>query len=244
MIRFDKIWKSYSGGRPLFRNLSLELPSLAATALIGPSGSGKSTLLKLINGLLVPEQGNVWIDDRPLDYSDLSGLRNRMGYMVQGGGLFPHLTIGANIGLKAKLLGWQRSRIEQRIEQLLSMVSLPTSYCDRHPYQLSGGEQQRAAICRALMLQPDILLLDEPFGALDPVTRREIQREFVNIKNSLGFTAILVTHDLREAMLLADHVVLLNDGRVEQSCSRKDILASPASDFARQFIEQQGAATV
>ncbi len=239
MIRFNKIWKSYSPGEYLFCDLSLNLPPRGVTALIGPSGSGKSTLLKLINGLLRPEKGDVLIADRPLNYRDLIHLRNRMGYMVQGGGLFPHLTIAANIALKAKLLGWSRQKIDQRLDHLLSMVSLPAEYRRRYPYQLSGGEQQRAAICRALMLEPDILLLDEPFGALDPVTRREMQREFLHIKNSLGFTAVLVTHDLQEALRLADHLVLLNKGKVEQSSERSSFLSSPANDFVSRFIEEQ-----
>lgn len=237
-IAFDNVSKSYHQKIAL-KNISLTFQPDKTTAVIGPSGSGKSTLIQLINGLLRPDHGQVSVFDKKINYDNLSELRRRMGYAVQGTGLFPHLTVKKNITLLAVLENWENDRISKRAEELVNLVNLPKDYFTKHPHELSGGEQQRVGLCRAMMLNPKIFLLDEAFGALDPITRSEIHAEFIKLQKLEARTIILVTHDLREAFKLADQVVILNEGQVEQIGTRKEILETPASKFVKKFVHMQ-----
>lgn len=237
-IRFKGVSKYY-GEQAALANLTLSLPSNVTTAIIGPSGSGKSTLLQLINGLILPDRGAVEVFGAPIDTEHLPELRRRIGYAVQGTGLFPHMTIEQNITLLARLAKWPRAKIERRLTELMELVNLSPDFRDKHPHKLSGGEQQRAGLCRAMMLDPPIFLLDEAFGALDPITRGEIHHEFIKLQNVEARTIVMVTHDLREALKLADSVGILNEGKLEQMGTRDDILERPASDFVEQFVHLQ-----
>ncbi len=237
-ITFDNVSKSYREKIAL-KNITLTFQPNKTTAVIGPSGSGKSTLIQLINGLLRPDHGQVSVFDKKINYDNLSELRRRMGYAVQGTGLFPHLTVKKNITLLAVLENWQNDRISKRAEELVNLVNLPADYFNKYPHQLSGGEQQRVGLCRAMMLNPKIFLLDEAFGALDPITRSEIHAEFIKLQKLEARTIILVTHDLREAFKLADRVVILNEGQVEQVGTRQEILETPASKFIEKFVHMQ-----
>jgi len=237
-IAFDNVSKSYHQKIAL-KNISLTFQPDKTTAVIGPSGSGKSTLIQLINGLLRPDHGQVSVFDKKINYDNLSELRRRMGYAVQGTGLFPHLTVKKNITLLAVLENWENDRISKRAEELVNLVNLPKDYFTKYPHELSGGEQQRVGLCRAMMLNPKIFLLDEAFGALDPITRSEIHAEFIKLQKLEARTIILVTHDLREAFKLADQVVILNEGQVEQIGTREEILEAPASKFVKKFVHMQ-----
>jgi osmoprotectant transport system ATP-binding protein len=209
------------------------------TAVVGPSGSGKSTLLQLVNGLVRPSQGRVLVFGKPIDYTRLVELRRQIGYAVQGTGLFPHLTVEANITLLAKLAKWEPARIRARAETLMKLVNLPLVYARRHPYELSGGQQQRVGLCRAMLLNPRIFLLDEPFGALDPITRNEIHREFLRLQASEARTIVLVTHNLREAQKLAQRLVILDRGRIVQQGACTEVLENPVNEFVRTFFQSQ-----
>jgi osmoprotectant transport system ATP-binding protein len=201
------------GAQPILRGFSLAIAAGDTLALVGRSGAGKSTILKLINRLLVPDSGEVLVESRLTTEWDPFELRRRAGYVMQEVGLFPHLTVGQNIGTVPRLLGWEDSRVHQRITELLELVGLDTKdYADRRPDQLSGGQRQRVGVARALAADPPILLMDEPFGALDPVTRSEIHREFRRIQEHVRKTVVLVSHDMAEAFALATHVGVLSEG--------------------------------
>jgi osmoprotectant transport system ATP-binding protein len=219
--------------------LSLEFDAGTTTALIGSSGSGKSTVLRLLLGLEWPEQGHVSVDGRMLQPGDVLTLRRRVGYVIQDGGLFPHLTALGNLALLPRHLGWSADRIRQRAEQLAALTHLPHGVLERYPAELSGGQRQRVALMRALMADPDALLLDEPLGALDPVVRHELQDELKQIFSSLGKTVIVVTHDLAEAAWFADRLVLLRKGALVQDGSFEDLRERPASDFVSRFVDAQ-----
>lgn len=237
-IALENISKSY-GDATALQDIDLTFTDLVTTAIVGPSGSGKSTLLQLINGLVRPDQGQVSVFGKPIDYQHLPELRLRAGYAVQGTGLFPHMTVEANISLLARLAKWDAERIKARTEELMKLVNLPLAYAPRYPHELSGGEQQRVGLCRAMILNPEIFLLDEPFGALDPITRNEIQQEFLHLQRSEARTIILVTHDLREALKLAQRLVVLDRGCVAQHGTGAEILNNPASAFIRNFFRSQ-----
>ncbi len=237
-IAFENVSKSYREKIAL-ENITLTFQPNKTTAVIGPSGSGKSTLLQLINGLIRPDNGQVSVFDKKINYDNLAELRKRMGYAVQGTGLFPHLTVKKNITLLAVLENWQDDRIAKRAQELVDLVNLPKDYFTKYPHELSGGEQQRVGLCRAMMLNPKIFLLDEAFGALDPMTRSEIHAEFIKLQKLEARTIILVTHDLREAFKLADQVVILNEAKIEQIGTRKEILETPASEFVKKFVHMQ-----
>lgn len=237
-ITFENVSKFYNGKAAL-KQISLSFTEDVTTAVIGPSGSGKSTLLQLINGLIVPSEGTVSVYDSEIDYDNLPKLRKRIGYAVQGTGLFPHLTIKENITLLAVLSNWDAHQIDKRAKELMKLVDLPDSYSDRYPNELSGGEQQRVGLCRAMMLNPRIFLLDEAFGALDPITRSEIHMEFGKLQKSEPRTIVMVTHDLREALKLADYIIILNEGQVEQIGRREDIMKNPETDFVEKFVHMQ-----
>jgi osmoprotectant transport system ATP-binding protein len=237
-IVFDHVYKSYDNEEAL-HDIHLDFPENLTTAVVGPSGSGKSTLLQLINGLERPSRGQVSVFAGTIDYTQLPRLRRRIGYAVQGTGLFPHLTVEENISLLAVLEKWGPAKIRQRCEELMNLVSLPLSFAKRYPHQLSGGQQQRVGLCRAMMLDPKIFLLDEPFGALDPITRNEINQEFLHLQQYQPRTIVLVTHDLKEALKLAQQIVILNKGMIEQMGSGEQLLQNPATEFVTNFFKSQ-----
>lgn len=230
--------KSYARETAL-RDVSLSLEDNVTTAVVGKSGSGKSTLLQLLNGLVRPTSGTVRVFGEPIDYDRVSGLRRRMGYAVQGTGLFPHMTVADNIALLARLEGWDDARVASRSRELMDQVELPAEYASRYPHELSGGQQQRVGLCRAMVLDPPVFLLDEPFGALDPITRHEIHKEFIRLQRSKARTIVLVTHDLREAVKLAERLVILERGEVLQHDARERVLAAPASEFVADLLSSQ-----
>lgn len=199
-------------------------PEDRITAVIGPSGCGKSTLLKLCNALVRPDTGRVRVFGQPIDYEALPPLRRRLGYAVQGTGLFPHLSASENITLLASLEGWPEPDIEARLTELLALSHLQPEQLARYPHQLSGGQQQRVGLCRAMMLRPEILLLDEPFAAIDPITRADIQQQLLALHRAEPTTAVLVTHDMREALCLADHIVIMASGKIISSESKAALL--------------------
>jgi len=202
-------------GRAVISGVSLAVPLGQTLVLLGRSGSGKTTLLRLINAMYFPSQGQVLVEGRPTAEWDPIRLRRRIGYVIQEAGLFPHFTVAENVGLVPSLEKWDRGRVTARVGELLRLVGLdPAEFADRHPRELSGGQRQRVGVARALAADPPILLMDEPFGALDPVTRAELQREFKALVQRLQKTIVFVTHDLREALLLASRIVLLDAGRI------------------------------
>jgi osmoprotectant transport system ATP-binding protein len=223
--------RSFSGtssdrsGVDIVTSISLEIHQGETLVLLGRSGSGKTTLLKLINRLLEPQKGAVLVQDRATIDWDRIELRRRIGYVIQEGGLFPHFTVGENVALVPSLENWDREKTSKRVRELLALVGLdPTQFADRRPNQLSGGQRQRVGVARALAADPPILLMDEPFGALDPVTRAEMQREFADITRRLGKAIVFVTHDLREARRLATRIVLLQSGRIVASATPEEFL--------------------
>ncbi|MEO2090054.1 MAG: ATP-binding cassette domain-containing protein, partial [Gemmataceae bacterium] len=226
MFALRAVSKSYAG-QSVLGPLSLDLPAARTTVLIGPSGSGKSTLLRLLLGLVGPDAGVVTFDGQPVTPATAQAVRLRVGYVVQDGGLFPHLTARGNVTLMARHLGRARDPINARVNELAELTRFPADGLDRHPHQLSGGQRQRVGLMRALMLDPDALLLDEPLGALDPLVRTELQSELRDIFRRLNKTVVLVTHDLGEATFFADWVVLLRDGRVIQEGSPRDLWHRP-----------------
>ncbi len=238
MFTLRDVEKVYAG-RPALGPLSLELPAGQSTVLIGPSGCGKSTLLRLLIGLVAPDAGAVVFDGVPVSPDTARSVRLRVGYVIQDGGLFPHLTSRGNVTLMARHLGRDRGEVAGRVNQLAELTRFPTEGLDRYPDQLSGGQRQRVGLMRALMLNPDALLLDEPLGALDPLVRGDLQTELRDIFRALGKTVVLVTHDLGEAAFFADRVVLLRDGRVVQEGSPADLWHRPADPFVTRFVQAQ-----
>lgn len=209
----EGVSKAY-GDATALEQLTLDFEPGVVTAIVGASGCGKSTLLKLCNGLVLPDSGTVSAFGIPLTPASLVQLRRRMGYAVQGTGLFPHMTARGNITLAAGLAGWSDSDIAQRLAELLELMQLAPALLNRHPHELSGGQQQRVGLCRAMMLRPELLLLDEPFAAIDPITRFDIHRQLLEVLAAEPATVVLVTHDMREAMRLAERIVVMHAGRV------------------------------
>jgi osmoprotectant transport system ATP-binding protein len=224
MVEFRDV--SYRiGAKQILSHLDLKVETGETLVLLGRSGSGKTTALKMVNGLVQPTEGQVLVEGKPTTEWDLVRLRRRIGYVIQDVGLFPHFTVARNVGLVPRLEGWESQRIERRTSELLGMLDLPPEqYVHRYPRELSGGQRQRVGVARALAADPPVLLFDEPFGALDPVTRNEIQQQFLRVSQSLGKTSIFVTHDAREAMLLATRIGLLAGGRLETLASPPDFL--------------------
>jgi len=235
-ITFGHVFKSYRDSDYALHDIHLDFAENVTTAIVGTSGSGKSTLLQLINGLERPSRGKIFVFGAEIDYTKLPALRRRLGYAVQGTGLFPHLTVAENIALLAVMEKWEPPRIKMRTEELMQLAGLPLDFSSRYPYQLSGGQQQRVGLCRAMMLNPKIFLLDEAFGALDPITRSEIHEEFLHLQKIEPRTIVMVTHDLKEALKLAQQIVILNKGRIEQMGNGEQLLENPASKFVSNFF--------
>lgn len=238
-ILLDKVTKHYPGQlKPAVDGLTLEIPAGKIVMLVGPSGCGKTTTLKMINQLIEPTSGRIMLRDE--DVTDLDGdkLRRRMGYVIQAGGLFPHMTVAANIAIVPKMLGWSKDAISKRVDELLDLVSLDSKqYRDRYPKELSGGQQQRVGVARALAADPPVLLMDEPFGAVDPITRQRLQDELIRIQEEVQKTIVFVTHDFDEAVKLGDWIVIFGEGgQIVQYDSPERILSQPANDFVADFI--------
>jgi osmoprotectant transport system ATP-binding protein len=238
MLQLQGVSKSY-GGAPALRDVDLDIPAERTTVLIGPSGCGKSTLLRLLVGLLWPDKGVVTFDGEPVTPANALGIRRRIGFVVQDGGLFPHLTARGNATLMARHLGWNKQRIEQRLAELTELTRFPPDRLGHYPAQLSGGQRQRVSLMRGLMLDPAVLLLDEPLGALDPLIRSDLQADLRRAFQALGKTVVLVTHDLGEAGFLGDNLVLMRDGRVVQRDSFDNLVRKPADDFVAHFVSAQ-----
>jgi osmoprotectant transport system ATP-binding protein len=221
--------------------LDLRVEPSQTLVLIGTSGSGKSTLLRLLIGLETPDTGEVRFEGAPVRPAQAAALRRRLGYVIQGGGLFPHLTARQNVTLLARHLGWDEARLDARVAALAELVQLPKALLDRYPLQLSGGQAQRVSLMRGLMADPQVLLLDEPLGALDPITRYELQADLRNIFNALRKTVVMVTHDLGEAAFFADRILLMREGRVVQDGTFADLVERPAEPFVTQFVRAQHA---
>lgn len=238
MIELKNISKSF-GRTHALRSVSLGFPDGRTSVLIGPSGCGKSTVLRLIIGLTAPDQGTIMFSSQELTRLTVASVRIKMGYVIQEGGLFPHLSAGDNITIMARHLKWPVSSIEKRVDELLELTQFPREGLERFPRQLSGGQQQRVSLMRALMLDPAVLLLDEPLGALDPMIRSGLQKDLNAIFNALHKTVILVTHDMGEAGYFGGEIALFRDGQVVQKGSLHDLVHAPADPFVTRFINAQ-----
>jgi len=237
-IAFQSVRKSF-GGRLVLENFSLEVQAGETVALIGPSGCGKTTALKLVNRLLDADAGRVLVEGRDVAREDAIALRRKLGYVIQEGGLFPHWDVRANVETVPRLRGWDEERRRRRAGEVLGMVNLPVEeFGARRPRQLSGGQRQRVGVARALAADPPVLLMDEPFGALDPIARRALQREFLDWKSRLKKAVLLVTHDMREAFLLADRIAVMDRGRIRQMGTKADLIERPADDYVREFVSE------
>ncbi len=238
LVRFARVSKSYGSANAL-RDVDLAIARGQTTVLIGPSGCGKSTILRLIIGLLQPDSGSISFDGAPLSPATFDSVRRRIGYVIQDGGLFPHLTARANVLLLARHLGQPAEKSANRLDDLSGLTRFPAELLDRYPLELSGGQRQRVSLMRALMLSPELLLLDEPLGALDPMVRAALQSELKEIFARLQQTVVIVTHDLAEAAYLGERLVLMNQGRVEQEGSLGDLRDHPGSSFVTEFLHAQ-----
>lgn len=237
-IELDGIRKEYPDGTVAVGGLSLQVQAGELVVLIGPSGCGKSTVLRMINRLIEPTSGRILIDGEDATAADPVELRRRIGYVIQNVGLFPHQTIRTNVGTVPRLLGWPKARIRTRTDELLELVGLdPGQFGDRYPQELSGGQRQRVGVARALAADPVVLLMDEPFSAVDPIVRGRLQEEFLRLQADVRKTIVLVTHDLDEAVRLGDRIAVLSQGgKLEQYATPADLLGKPASPFVREFV--------
>lgn len=238
-ILLDKVTKRYPGqAKPAVDGLTLEIPAGKMVMFVGPSGCGKTTTLKMINRLIEPTDGRIVLDGEDVTKKDGDKLRRKIGYVIQAGGLFPHMSVAANIAIVPKMLGWEKERIASRVDELLELVSLdPGVYRNRFPKELSGGQQQRVGVARALAADPPVLLMDEPFGAVDPITRQRLQDELLQIQSDLQKTIVCVTHDFDEAVKLGDWIAIFDEGaRLVQYDTPERILGDPANEFVENFI--------
>ena len=238
-ILLDGVTKKYPAqSQAAVDNITMEIPAGEIVMLVGPSGCGKTTTMKMINRLIEPTSGRILIGDDDVTKRDPDQLRRHIGYVIQGAGLFPHLTVGDNIAIVPRLLKWDKKRTASRVDELLELVSLdPSQYRDRYPRELSGGQQQRVGVARALAADPPVLLMDEPFGAVDPITRQRLQDELLRLQEELRKTIVFVTHDFDEAVKLGDRIAILQAGsKIVQYDSPERILAEPADDFVRGFV--------
>jgi osmoprotectant transport system ATP-binding protein len=240
MIGLENVSKAF-GAKAVLAPTSLAPAQGRTTVLLGPSGCGKSTLLRLMVGLLSPDSGRVLFDAMEVSPGNVDQIRHRIGYVIQEGGLFPHLDAVGNVTLLARYLGRDRAWMDGRVSELCTLVRIPQELLRRHPGELSGGERQRVALMRALMLDPEVLLMDEPLAALDAITRRELQSELKDVFARLAKTVVLVTHDLHEAAWFGQEIVLMRAGRIVQRGSLQDLLAHPAEPFVTEFVHAQRA---
>jgi osmoprotectant transport system ATP-binding protein len=240
LIKLDHVSKIFGSGAQEVRavdDISFEVGDGELCVLIGPSGSGKTTTMRMINRLEKVSEGTISIDGRDIMSMDVVELRRNIGYVIQQGGLFPHFTVADNVSVVPRLLGWPKQKRRQRAAELLELVGLDAElHADRYPRQLSGGQQQRVGVARALAADADIILMDEPFGAVDPITRNQLQRWLRQIQAEVHKTIVFVTHDINEAFLLGDRIVLMNEGRIEQNGTPAELLREPASEFVKAFI--------
>jgi osmoprotectant transport system ATP-binding protein len=240
VVEFDRVTKNYGGKgeAAAVQELSLRVPGGEVCVLVGPSGCGKTTTLKMVNRLVEPSSGRVLLDGDDISRRDPVELRRRIGYVIQQTGLFPHLTVGANVATVPRLLGWEADRIRRRVDELIDLVGLdPARYRDRYPAQLSGGERQRIGVARAIATDPPVLLMDEPFGAVDPITRGRLQNEFLRLQQQLGTTILFVTHDIDEAIKMGDRVAVFQPGgRLAQYDTPMAVLEQPADEYVARFV--------
>jgi len=238
MIQLENLTKQFGAGAPVVRSVSLRVADGEFLVLIGESGSGKTTTLNMINRLTEPTSGRVLIDGEDARAGDAVSVRRKMGFVFQEVGLFPHMTVSENIGITPRLLGWTADEIEVRVHELLALVQLESAaIVNRFPAQLSGGQRQRVGLARALAARPKIMLMDEPFGALDALIRDELAADYRAIHDKLDLTTILVTHDMTEAFLLADRIAVMRDGELLQVATPKELAAAPTGDFVKRLIE-------
>ncbi|AMW99132.1 betaine/proline/choline family ABC transporter ATP-binding protein [Rummeliibacillus stabekisii] len=236
MLKIEHLTKKYRGGKKAVNDLNLEIKEGEFIAFIGTSGSGKTTALRMINRMIEPSSGTITLNGKDLSKMNPVTLRRSIGYVIQQIGLMPHMTIRENITLVPKLLKWSKERKDETAEKLIGLVNLPESYLDLYPVQLSGGQQQRIGVLRALAANQDIILMDEPFGALDPITRDTLQDLMKDLQQRLGKTVIFVTHDMDEAIKLADRICIMHNGEMVQFDTPDEILTHPANDFVKEFI--------
>jgi osmoprotectant transport system ATP-binding protein len=237
MIRFENVDKTYPDGTAAVNGLDIEVEEGTTTVLVGPSGCGKTTTMKLINRLEEPTGGTIYYDGTDVTDLDATELRRKIGYVIQDVGLFEHMTVGENVATVPDLEGWDSGRIDDRVEELLELVGLPAEdYRDSYPSELSGGQQQRVGVARALAADPDVMLMDEPFGALDPITREELQDEFLDIQSEIETTIVFVTHDINEALKMGDMIAVMNEGECVQYDSPTALLNNPSTKFVEDFI--------
>ncbi len=237
MIEFDDVTKVYPDGTVAIENVSFEVEEGTTTVLVGPSGCGKTTTMKLVNRLEDPTEGTVYFDGSDVQQQDKIELRRSIGYVIQEIGLFDHMTVGENVATVPKLLDWDRERIDDRVDELLELMDLPPeSYRDQYPPELSGGQRQRVGVARALAADPDVLLMDEPFGALDPITRENLQDEFLEIQKQINTTILFVTHSVEEALKMGDRIAVFDVGELVRYDEPRNILEDPGSEFVADFI--------
>ncbi|TMF16931.1 MAG: ATP-binding cassette domain-containing protein [Chloroflexi bacterium] len=241
MIRLENVSKRFASGSNAVLNLTLEIPDGQTCVLIGPSGCGKTTTLRMINRLIDPDSGRILVDGADTQGVDPAALRLKMGYVIQQTGLFPHMTVGENVGTVPRLWKWHAERIRKRVDELLELVGLdPVEYRDRYPHQLSGGQRQRVGFARALAADPPILLMDEPFGAVDRITRERLQHEFVSIQRSMRKTVVFVTHDIDEAVTVGDRICLMKmQAQIAQYDTPERIVIHPASEYVSEFLGRE-----
>lgn len=237
MIRFESVTKKFPDGTEALKDITLTIPRHKLTAIIGPSGCGKTTLMRMINRLEVPTDGEIFIDNNPVSSRDEVELRRSIGYVIQRIGLIPHMTIEENIALVPDLLGWDKKRKMERVDELLKMVDLePSIFKKRYPIELSGGQQQRVGVGRALASNPEIILMDEPFSALDPISREQLQEELKNLQQKIRKTIVFVTHDMDEALDIADEIIIMRKGKVEQMATPAELIETQENEFVSNFI--------
>ena len=237
-IAFENIVQRFPGSaRPALDRISLEIKQGEFVAIVGPSGSGKTTLLRLVNRLADPTEGLVLVNGENVRDADPALLRRRIGYVFQGIGLFPHMTVAENISITPRLLGWPREKMRERARELLALVRLSQDYESRMPGELSGGERQRVGVARAIAAGPKIVLMDEPFGALDPVTRDALTQDYRELHDKLGLTTVMITHDMLEALILADRIVVLNEGEIVEQGAPRELAQHAKHEFVRELMQ-------